>query len=324
MKKIIVTGGSGFIGTNLMYELINAGHTVLNIDKKDPREKKHTPYFKKVDILNLELLSKTIQDFEPEIVIHLAALTDIIGKDLNYYRSNIEGTENMVKALSNIPTLKRVVYTSSMYVSEPGIVPKDYDTYAPHTAYGESKVKNELLVKSLKNLSYDWVIIRPSSIWGPWFETPYITFFKTVYEKKYFSFGKACTKTYGYVGNTVYQIMKIMEANIDEVKNKTFYLGDLPATNISEWANEISIGMNKGLIRKVPYLFLKFIALFGDMLKLINVQFPLNSFRLNNMATNNILPVEDIYKIAGEPPYTRKEGLVKTLAYMQSELNYKF
>lgn len=316
MKKIAITGGSGFIGTNLIESLLKDGFDLLNLDISKPVIKNHELLWKKVDILDINLLRDELFKFQPEIIVHLAAVTDLEGDSLDYYKANIEGTQHIITVAAQLPSLQKVIYTSSMYVCKPGIIPADYDTYAPHTVYGESKVKGELLVKAIKTANYDRIIIRPTSIWGPWFKAPYIDFFNIVAQGKYFDFGKACTKTYGYVENTVFQIRKIMDtAGLDK---KIFYLGDLPATQISEWANEISIAMGKGPIKKIPFVLLKLAALTGDVLTVLKIKFPISSFRLSNMTTNNILPLDDIFKIAGKPPVNRLDGVKDTLTWMQS------
>jgi GlcNAc-P-P-Und epimerase len=314
MKKILVTGGSGFIGTNLVEDLITDKHILLNIDKSKPLNPAHLPYWKSIDILDFDALEDAILTFEPEIIIHLAAVTDLDGNDLTYYNANIQGTKNIIDIAKKLPLLKKVIFTSSMYVCKPGYIPADYNTYKPHTAYGESKVKGELLVKGMGKAHYQWVIIRPTSIWGPWFSIPYIDFFKIVEAGKYFEFGKSCTKTYGYIGNTVFQIRKIVES--DRVNKRTFYLGDLPPIQISEWGNEISIEMGKGKIKSFPFFILKIAALAGDLITKIGVKFPITSFRLKNMTTDNILPLGDIYDLTGEVPFDRITGVRKTIAWL--------
>lgn len=322
MDRILVTGGSGFIGTNLMQSLLDDGLEVLNLDDSKPLNGDHIDFWKKVNILDKNLLEKLILDFNPDIIIHLAAVTDIIGTTREHYLANTEGTQNIIDIAAKLPALKKVLYTSSMYVCKPGFIPADYDTYAPHTTYGESKVEGEKLVKAIKDVNYDWVIVRPTSIWGPWFNIPYIDFFNIVYQKKYFDFGKACTKSYGYIGNTVNQIKKIMHAK--DINGQTFYLGDDPAIQISEWANEISIEMKKGPIKKVPFFVLKTAALVGDVLTALKFKFPMTSFRLSNMTTNNVLPLENTMAISGKLPYTRIEGVRETLKWMEAEKGYTF
>jgi len=320
MKKVLITGGSGFIGTNLIDSLLDQ-FTILNIDTKKPVVDAHLPYWKNISILDYENLANAIHEFSPEIIIHLAAVTDLNGTDLEYYKPNIEGTENIIRAAEKLTGLKRILFTSSMYVCQPGWIPKDYDSYHPHTIYGESKVKGELIVKAIRNAQYEWTIIRPTSIWGPWFDIPYIDFFKVVYSRRYFDFGKACRKTYGYIGNTVAQIRILLDAT--DIHEKTFYLGDDPPIQISEWANEISVHMGKGEIKKTPYSLLKVAAVVGDTLSLLKIKFPLTSFRLKNMTTDNVLPLKDLYEITGKPVYSRKEGIRQTLKWLATHKGYE-
>jgi nucleoside-diphosphate-sugar epimerase len=107
-----------------------------------------------------------------------------------------------------------------MLVSKVGYQPKhDYD-YNPSTIYGESKVITEELIR-VNSLPYEWAILRPTSIWGPWFGEPYRNFFDMMISKKYFHIGdRGCTKTYGFVENAVYQIDSILFANKYSINEK--------------------------------------------------------------------------------------------------------
>lgn len=321
MQKVLVTGGSGFIGTNLVESFLKDGYTVLNLDSRQPLNDAHKPYFKQVDILDFDKLQSLIVDFSPEIIVHFAAVTDLNGTDLEYYAANTRGTQHIIDIAATLPNLKKVIYTSSMYVCQPGFIPPDYDTYKPHTVYGDSKAKMELLIKDIKNPSYEWVMIRPTSIWGPWFGVPYIDFFNIVYQGKYFDFGKACTKTYGFVGNAIFQIRKLIDT--PGLHGKTYYIGDKPPVQIAEWGNEISIAMGKGPIKKVSYAALKAVALVGDFLKLFKVKFPMTSFRLKNMTTDNVLPLDNLFEVVGTPPYSRKEGNGITIDWLVKHKGYK-
>jgi GlcNAc-P-P-Und epimerase len=318
-NRVIVTGGSGFIGTNLV-ESLRDSYSILNIDIEKPKIDEHFKHWKQIDVLDFGNLENAIIQYNPSYIIHLAAVTDLNGRSLSYYETNIKGTQNIIDIACKLKSIKKIVFTSSMYVCRPGIIPQTYDMYHPHTLYGESKVIGEKLVKSIKSPHYEWIIVRPTSIWGPWFSTPYIDFFKVVYDRRYFNFGKACTKTYGYVANTVYQIMHLIDA--DGVHGKTFYLGDKPAIQISEWADEISLCMAKGKIRSIPFPILKCAAYIGDILTKFQFKFPITSFRLNNMTTNNVVPLGDLYDIVGEPPYARSEGVRNTIEWLIQHKGY--
>ncbi|MDF4221140.1 NAD(P)-dependent oxidoreductase [Maribacter sp. M208] len=324
MKKITITGGSGFIGTNLISCLQNKGYKIQNLDSHPPKNNDLINSWESVDILNYKRLQEKITSFSPDILIHLAAVTDLDGSNSEYYAANTKGTENIIEICDSLKSLKKVIFTSSMYVCKPGYIPKDYNDYHPHTAYGQSKVDGELLVKEIDNVHYNWFIIRPTSIWGPWFGIPYIDFFDVVYKGRYVDFGKACTKTYGYIENAIFQIEKLLNAEDKYTHKQTFYIGDNPPIQISEWGNEISIEMGKGPIKKIPYSLIKFASKIGDILIKTGVKFPISSFRLKNMTTNNILPLENLYDVVGEPPIKRLEGVQKTLLWLQKHKNYNY
>jgi len=211
MKRILITGGSGFIGTNLIEHFLSKeGYDMLNIDIAPPKIDTHIPIWRNVDIRNKALLVEVFKDFQPNMIIHLAARTDLRGHTIEDYDTNTTGVQNLIEILKVQQNIDRVLFASSMYVCKPGYKPKNFDDYAPHTIYGESKVQTEIIIKE-SNLNIPWTIFRPTSIWGPWFGEPYIDFFKIVLSGNYFHMGsKACKKTYGYIGNTVCQIESIM------------------------------------------------------------------------------------------------------------------
>ena len=287
MYKVLITGGSGFIGTNLLLFLIEK-YEILNIDIRESNLTELQKYTSLVDITNYEKLRNVVISFSPDYIIHLAARTDLNGKSINDYSANTAGVSNLMKIIHELPNLKKLIVTSSMLVCHTGYYPKDQFDYAPNTLYGESKVETERIVWDNKP-QCDWAIIRPTSIWGPWFGVPYRNFFDMVISRKYFHIGrKSCTKTYGYIGNAVYQIEQILFHETLNEDQKVFYIGDNPPTNIETWANEIAEELNYN-IKRVPFWMLKTAAYFGDLLKLFNITFPMTSFRLKNMTTDNII-----------------------------------
>lgn len=319
MPKILITGGSGFIGTHLVETLLLNGSDVLSLDWSEPKIEKHVKNWKKVDICDLEKLKEYILEFSPDYVIHLAARTDLRGLTLNDYKANTDGVENLLIVLKTLPKLKKAIFASSMYVCRPGYAPTNFDDYNPHTVYGESKVITEKIIKK-SNPKYTWSIIRPTSIWGPYFGEPYDLFFKIVLSKKYFHLGeKACKKTYGYIDNAVFQILSILDISDDKVDGKTFYIGDYEPYDITEWANEIAAYVNIK-IPSIPYFFFQIAAYFGDLLKKIGVAFPMTSFRLKNMTTDNIHDLKMIQEIAPSLPTLRSEGTKKTIDWVKRNI----
>ena len=267
MGKILITGGSGFIGTNLIEKFKHDGFDVLNLDVKKPRNKAYIKYWKKTDITDLKEFKQVVVSFSPDYIVHLAARTDLDGRSLKDYNANTIGVENLMNISRDLILLKKILITSSMLVCKSGHKPKDQFDYSPTTIYGESKVLTEKNVWSRPPLC-DWAILRPTSIWGPWFDIPYKTFFDMVLAKKYYHIGnKGCTKTYGYVKNAIFQIEKILFSDTNNDLNKVFYLGDYKPINIEVWGNEIANELGYS-IKKIPFYIIKLVAFFGDFLKL--------------------------------------------------------
>ena len=315
MYKVLITGGSGFIGTNLLLFLIE-NYEILNIDIRESNLTELQKYTSIVDITNYENFRNVVIGFSPDYIIHLAARIDLNGKFIYDYSANTVGVSNLMKIIHELPKLKKLIVTSSMLVCHTGYYPKNQFDYAPNTLYGESKVETEKIVWDNKP-QCDWAIIRPTSIWGPWFGVPYRNFFDMVISRKYFHIGrKSCTKTYGYVGNAVYQIEQILFHETLNEDQKVFYIGDNPPTNIEIWANEIAAELNFD-IKRVPFWMLKIAAYFGDLLKLFNITFPMTSFRLKNMTTDNTIDLSETYKIAPNPPCSRIDGIKATLQWLK-------
>lgn len=291
-------------------------YEILNIDIRESNLTELQKYTSIVDITNYENFRNVVIGFSPDYIIHLAARTDLNGKFIYDYSANTVGVSNLMKIIHELPKLKKLIVTSSMLVCHTGYYPKNQFDYAPNTLYGESKVETEKIVWDNKP-QCDWAIIRPTSIWGPWFGVPYRNFFDMVISRKYFHIGrKSCTKTYGYVGNAVYQIEQILFHETLNEDQKVFYIGDNPPTNIEIWANEIAAELNFD-IKRVPFWMLKIAAYFGDLLKLFNITFPMTSFRLKNMTTDNTIDLSETYKIAPNPPCSRIDGIKATLQWLK-------
>ena len=129
---------------------------------------------------------------------------------------------------------------------------------------------------------------------------------------------RACSKTYGYIGNTVDQIDRLLKAPGSSVNRKTFYLGDVPPINISDWANEIAAELGYRPPHYVPFVLFRLAAVLGDLLGRVNIAFPMTSFRLRNMTTDNVLELNDLIDIVGDARVSRREGVQRTLEWMKA------
>ena len=138
-----------------------------------------------------------------------------------------------------------------------------------------------------------------------------------VMRRMYFHIGHIeCYKTYGYIGNAVYQIEQLLFNSTPEKDNKVFYIGDEPAYEINEWADEIANELGF-IVPTMPVCFAKWLAKFGDLLGLFAIHFPMQSFRYGNMTNDGINDMTNTYKIAPEMPYSRLEGVRITLKWIR-------
>lgn len=318
--KILITGGSGFIGTNYIELLLRDRKTdFINLDSKPPRNPAHKKFWRECNILNFSQLEKIIKDFKPTHVVHLAAKTGLDEKQLSEFTVNIDGVESLVRILRETPSVERVIFTSSLLVCKMGYVPKDDSEYKPTTLYGQSKVCGEQIVRSAKDLPYVWTIIRPISVWGPYAEEPYRNFFQSVAHNWYFHIGSGHYKrSMGYVENMVYQIQQLLLASVEKVDRKVFYLGDSPPVDLYEFANEVQAVLGASKIRHLPFWVVKLSARGGDIIKALGWKnFPLNSFRLNNIRTEYVFNLQPIMDIAGPLLCDFKVGIKRTVQYMR-------
>ncbi|MDC1292408.1 NAD(P)-dependent oxidoreductase [Amylibacter sp.] len=314
MKKILITGGSGFIGTNLINYMMDS-YEIMNLDIKEPKIAVHRKYWAELDIRDIKEFSIFINTFKPDYIIHLAARTDLNGKLLSNYDSNTIGTQNLLNIIGNYKNLEKVIFASSKFIAPNGYKVENQYDMCPHTTYGESKAEMERLIWN-KPPKCDWLIIRPTSIWGPYFAEPYKFFFDYILKGFYFQIGnQKCFKTYGFIGNTVYQIQQLLVADTNFMSNKIYYLGDDPPYEINEWAKEIAVEINQK-IPKVPSILVKLISYFGDFIRLFGINFPMNSFRYHNMTQDGINELSEINKLAPSLPFTRLAGTKLTLRWM--------
>ncbi|WP_442776730.1 NAD-dependent epimerase/dehydratase family protein [Sphaerotilus montanus] len=316
-ERILITGGSGFIGTNLIEHLGNkTGLALASFDLVQPKLLSQRHFWQAIDVRDGIGLVNSIKAFRPDAVIHLAARTDLDGRHLDDYSSNTDGVARLLDALDVTGFSGPAIFTSSMYVCQPGYRPLSDTDYQPHTIYGESKVIGEQMVRKA-DPSYPWIITRPTSIWGPWFGIPYVDFFNVVLSKRYLHISGCNTrKTYGYIGNTVAQMLAILQ-HADEMRGKTLYLGDWPPYVIREWADEIAANVPYR-IPHVPKFVFKSLALIGDVAKRLNIKFPMNSFRLENLTTDNVHDLAIVKSILPVLPYSRMEANCETLKWMRS------
>ena len=315
--RVLITGGSGFIGCHLVEGLAREGFAVSNLDIKPPLNGLSLKLWNQVDILDRLAVEHAFKIFRPTHVVHLASRTDLTEKgSLAGYAVNIAGTRNIVRAIDASPCVRRAIIASSMLVCRPGYIPKTDIDYAPTTLYGESKVLTETITRDA-NLKCEWILVRPTTIWGPWHLGMRDGFFSVLQSGWYVHpAGMAARRSYGYVGNVVHQVSKMLEAPQAMVRKRTFYVGD-PAINLREWVNAFSIRLCGKRVIEAPRGLLRLGAWMGDVAKWVGLSTPLTSYRLNNIMTDNDIDMSPTIEVAGESPYSVQDGVEMTARWLQ-------
>lgn len=320
--RFLITGGSGFIGTNLISFLVAKypRSAILNLDIKPARDFRQDSFFSYCDINSLSSLQVHFKSFAPTHVFHLAAATGVGDLPLSHFTANITGVKNVIDVSASCSALQRIIFASSLLVCRVGFVPDGFAEYCPSTNYGISKMKGEILVKNSPQ-SVPWVIVRPISIWGPWNYQPYTQFFQSILSGMYFNIGSVKSiRSLGYVLNTVYQLEKLAMADPLAVIGKTFYLADYKPSSLRYMAKKTA--SHRKLFKSIPTLPLALVVILakvGDFVQLITGKpFPLTSFRLNNLLTEYVFDLSQLEHVCGPLPYDLDDGLVETLDWLRN------
>ena len=169
MKKVLVTGATGFLGKYLIEELLNNDYEVVAQGRKenvlsDIKEKYN------VKILKCSLDEIKNVELKVDYVIHAAALSTVWGKWEDFHNSNVIGTENVIDFCKK-NNVKRLVYVSSPSIYSAkcdrlNIKEDDFDKNNHLNFYIKSKILAENLINSMEDDKLEKVIIRPRGLFG--------------------------------------------------------------------------------------------------------------------------------------------------------------
>lgn len=315
----MITGGSGFIGCNLVDFYEQREFEVLNLSEVPPRNPAQQKTWKDCNVNDRDRLISLVGDFKPEFAVHLAARTDLDGRTLQDYETNIQGVQNAIDAINRVGTVKRALYASSRLVFKIDAKPKHDFDYSATTVYGESKIETEKIVLAQPSDNVPWLMFRPTSIWGEWFDIPYKGFFLMVAKNRYLHpRGHHIPKSYGYVGNSVYELDRYLHASDEDFNRKTYFVADYPPTDVMQWGTYIQKFVGAKPIREVSYGALRAAAKVGDGLKSAGMKNPpLTSFRLDNLTTPMVYDLSREEKICGPLPYSLEEATERTVKWLR-------
>ena len=225
LKKIIVTGAAGFLGSHLCEKLLDLHHKVIGIDNMIGGSLDNLPKnleFHKIDCCDFQKLNKIMKNID--VVYHCAATAH---EGLSVF-SPVENTKNNYLATVSVITaginnkVSRIVYCSSMarYGNQSTPFTEDMQP-SPVDPYGISKVAGEDVLKSLCNLNnIEWVIAVPHNIIGPKqkYDDPYrnvvsIMINRLLQNKRPIIYGDGNQKRcFSYIDDCIYCLLALIDS----------------------------------------------------------------------------------------------------------------
>jgi UDP-glucuronate 4-epimerase len=235
--KILITGGAGFIGSNLTKKLIDRGDTIVIIDNfndyyepqlKEDRLKKYLKGYKfklyRGDIRDVKLLEKIFKKEKIDKIVHLAAMAGVrysLENPQLYYDVNVLGTQNMLD-MAVKHGIKNFVYasSSSVYGNNKKLPFSESDSVdMPISPYAASKKSNELQAHVFSHIyKLPTTGLRFFTVYGPWGrpDMALFGFTKSIIEGKeiqVFNHGNM-TRNFTFVDDIVSGIMTVLDANL--------------------------------------------------------------------------------------------------------------
>ena len=173
MKNILITGGAGYVGSNVAELLIKKKYKIFIIDNLSTGFRRlinKRAKFLKIDLKEKNKVRNLIKDNNIDSVIHLAALLDVNEsqkKPKKYFQNNVIGTRNLVNACLN-SSVKNFIFSSTAAVYKDGIYKvNEKSPVKPKSNYGKGKLKAEKIIKSKFSKSeINYAILRYFNVCG--------------------------------------------------------------------------------------------------------------------------------------------------------------
>jgi nucleoside-diphosphate-sugar epimerase len=311
--NILVTGGSGFIGTNLVTDLLKEEHRVTIYDKQ--KSETYPDLCIVADVRDKEKLTESLRGID--VVYHLAAEhRDDVQPVSLYYEVNVGGAENIVYALKK-NNVKRLIFTSTVavYGLNAG-EPHEGSAIRPFNDYGKSKSEAETVFNKWADSDHAncLITVRPTVIFGENNRGNVYNLLHQLSSGKFIMVGKGVNrKSMGYVLNLTDFLITILKS----LPGKFVYnFADKPDLSMNELVETFynTVGGNNRVNYKIPYP----IGLMGgycfDLLaKATGKTYPINSIRIKKFCANTVINTDKLQKTDFVPSYTLAEGLSRMI-----------
>ena len=320
--KILVTGGSGFIGTNLVSDLLKAGHSISIYDKMESRT--YPDLCLVADVRDRERLTRALYGIDT--VYHLAAEhRDDVRPVSLYYDVNVGGAKNLVYAAQE-NNVKKIIFTSSVaiYGLNNG-EPNEESPIKPFNDYSMSKHESEKIFNEWVKggNSRCLVIVRPVVIFGEDNRGNVYELLTQMASGKFVMVGNGKNqKSMAYVLNLTRFLAKLLGT---EPGRHVYNYADKPDMTMEELVRIASeaLGNGPGIRWRIPYS----VGLLGgyvcDLLyRITGKSCPISSIRIKKFVADTKVSADRLRKTGFVAPYSLAEGLNRMIAneFLQKKL----
>jgi 3beta-hydroxy-delta5-steroid dehydrogenase/steroid delta-isomerase len=334
LGRVLVTGGSGFVGANLVTTLLDRGHQVRSFDRApSPLPVRPGLEVLEGDICDPDVVAAAVAGVDT--IFHTAALIELMGgaSVTDDYRQrsfavNVDGTKKLVNA-AQAAGVKQFVYTSSNSVVMSGKPIAGGDETLPYTTrfndlYTETKVVAERFVLSQNGI--DGLLtcaIRPSGIWGRGDQTMFRKVFESVLagHVKVLVGGKAARLDNSYVHNLIHGFILAAEHLVPggTAPGQAYFINDAEPVNMFEFARPVIEACGE----RLPRLRISGAAVRAVMLAWQRLHFrfgivapPLEPLAVERLYLDNYFSVAKATRDLGyRPLFTTEQAMAECLPY---------
>jgi nucleoside-diphosphate-sugar epimerase len=320
--KLLVTGGTGFIGSHLAEEGRRQGTEVVVLGLTDrPEEKANAEILSRA---GAEVLSGSITDADlcrraargATHIFHLAVAMREGGKSDEFFESiNLDGTRHLLQA-ATMERVQRFVYCSTIGIyghRAPGITTED-SPFSPGNAYERTKVAAERLVRDFaENCGLPAVVLRPADVYGPR-DQRLLKMFKGVSRGRFPLFGAGRGRRHMvYVDDVVSAFFKACER--DEALGQGLIIAGPRACTLRELLDEVTAatGSKRYGIRLPLTPMLGLAAVVEDVCAALAIDPPIYRRRMDFFHSDSEFDTSRARRVLGwEPQIDLREGIRRT------------
>jgi UDP-glucuronate 4-epimerase len=265
MRKYLVTGAAGFIGSQLCNRLKQQGHYVIGLDNYNdhlysPKLKVDRVEHFGIDVVSVDLrdevkMEEFIEGVKPTDIIHLAAhagVRDSFGKEKQYHANNIDGTQNLIDACKKHAPDARIVYASTSCVCAGSELPwtEGRETGKQLNPYGWTKWANEC---QMQGSGLHTIGLRFFTVYGPWGrpDMALFDFTKNILAEKpitVYNYGNM-KRDFTYVEDILDGIECVLNNDVDA--GEIFNIGRGAPVQLMDFISEIEKNTGKTAIKKM-------------------------------------------------------------------------